>query len=227
MADRYGTAVLFSLEKNIWAVFARITFGAAGAPTLDTQNSKGFCNVALSQVAFTGTTANSSNSVTSVSSFAGLYPGMLVQDSGPTHVNQLISSFTAGSDLLTLAGNATGTNTGLVASGGQYTLQLGTQAGVRLDSWYKLLEFQYSWDESGSQGGASTLALAPAAPNVFLVGNRTTIRTVPATATSGTTDCTLTFQCGTGAGTSFTSAVAPNNGDALRIACVFGNCSAP
>lgn len=225
MGDRYGTAVLFSLEKNIICLYARVTFGAAGAPTLDTNNSKGFCNIALKTIAFTGT-SSASTSVTSISSFAGLYPGMAVVDSGPTHVNSTIASMNGGADTLTLADAATGTNTGLTASGGQYTLQLGTQAGVRLDSWYKLLQFQYSWDESGSQGTASTLALAPAAPNVFMVGNRTAIRTVPATATSNSTDCTLTFQTGSGAGTSFT-AVAPGNGDALRLALVFGNCSAP
>ncbi len=226
MADRYSSAVLFAMEKNLTFLYAHLTFGAAGAVTLDTQNSKGFCNASLTSVAFTATSSNGSGSLTAVSSFAGIYPGMTIKDAGPTHVNQVLSSANAGAGTMTLAGNATGTNTGLFATGGSYTLQLGRNAGVNLDTYYKLLMVQACWDESGSQGGASSLALAPAAPVVFLSGNNSRIRTIPGTAATALTDATLTITVGTGTGTSFVAA-APASGEGLYLAFAFGNCSAP
>lgn len=224
--NRYITTVQYSLEKNLTSLFARITFGAGGVPTLDTQNSKGICNVSLNAVSFTGTTSSGSPTITAVSSFAGLYNGMTVQDSGPTNVNQKISSMSAGGPTITLAGNATGTNTGLTATGGQYLIQFGAQAGVRLDTQYKFLGIGHNWDESANQGGASTLALAPLAPSMFVVGNKTSVRTIPQTAASVLTDCTLLLQFGSGSGSSFVAA-APSSGDAVRIEFIFGNCSAP
>jgi len=110
---------------------------------------------------------------------------------------------------------ASGT-TALTASSGLYVLQLGAQAAVRLDAYNKLLSFQHSWDESGSQGGASTLALAPNAPSAFITSNNVSIRTIPQTAASVLTDCTLSLQFGSGSGTSFVAAI-PNNGDVARI----------
>lgn len=214
--NRYVRPIAFAFEPDVVSIFAKVTFGASGAPTLDTNNSKGLCSFLLNTISFTGTTANASPTVSVVSSFAGLYKGMTVQDSGPTNVNQAISSFNAGGSTITLGGNATGTNTGLTATGGQYILQLGQQAGVRLDAYNKLLDFSYVWDQTTAQGSASVLALAPNAPSIFIVGNTTSVRTIPGTATSAATDCTLKLQMGSGSGTSFAAAV-PNNGDVLRF----------
>lgn len=41
MANRYFTQWLWSMEKNPAALWAKVTFGASGAPTLDGINSKG------------------------------------------------------------------------------------------------------------------------------------------------------------------------------------------
>jgi hypothetical protein len=214
--NRFARPIMFALEPDLVFLSARLTFGASGAVTLDTKNSKGFCAATLNTIAFTGTTANSSPTISSVSSFAGLYPGMTVQDSGPTHVNSTISSMSTGGDTITLAANATGTNTGLTAFGGQYVLQFGRTAGVNLDTYNKLLFMDSSWDESGSQGSASALALAPAGPISFIVGNNISIRTIPSTSTSVNTDATVTVQFGSGQGTSFT-AYAPASGEAVRL----------
>lgn len=227
MANRYGTPILFAMEKNVTLLSARISFGANGVPTLDSANSKGFCNVSLGSISFTGTTANASPTVSSVSSFAGLYKGMTVQDSGPTNVNSTISSMNAGGGTITLAGNATGTNTGLTASGGRYVLQLGTQAGVRLDTYYKMLFMDFCWDVSSAaaQGGASTLALAPANLVPFVVGNNVNVRTIPGTAASAATDASITIQMGTSSGSNFTAGV-PASGEVLRIYLALCNSSA-
>lgn len=45
MANRLYTPVAFHLEKNVVDLFADVTFGATGAPTLVKANSKGFLSV--------------------------------------------------------------------------------------------------------------------------------------------------------------------------------------
>jgi len=119
-----------------------------------------------------------------------------------------------------MSGNATGTNTGLTAFGGVYTVQFGQQAAVRLDTYNKLLYMDAQWDESGSQGGASTLALGPGNPVITVVQNNITTRTIPPTAASVLTDATINIAFGTGSGTSFTVS-APQNGEVLRLAFTF------
>lgn len=229
MANRYANPVLFAMEPNLTILSARVTFGATGIPTLDTTNSKGVCNFAVDAVAFNANSVGSSATLSSVTSFAGLYNGMTLAGG----LAGTVSSITAGSGLITLA-SGTGvptTNGGiLTATGGRFRLQLGTQAAVRLDTYYKLLSVNYSWDMSSSSaaGSASVQALAPAAPNVFIAQNNTRVRTIPGTATTASTDCSLVIQMGNslaGAGGNFT-AKDPVAGEALRIYMVFGNSSA-
>lgn len=45
MANRYFTQFPKTLEKEVVMLFARVSFGAAGAPTLDATNSKGIVSV--------------------------------------------------------------------------------------------------------------------------------------------------------------------------------------
>lgn len=227
MANRDYSPVMFALEKNVVFLSAHITFDAAGAPILDTMNSKGICNVALNTTTFSGTTTSSATSVGTVSSFANLFVGMSVTGTG-LQANTKIATLVPGTDSLTLDTPVnTGTIGSLTVSGGQYVVQFGTQAGVRLDTYYKLLSITASWDEtSGSATGTATQAqLAPAAPNMFMVTNKTTVRTIPATATSPNTDCTVVLQFGSGSGTSFVAAN-PNPGDSVRLLFVLGNSSA-
>jgi hypothetical protein len=46
MANRYFNQFQLSLEKAVVHLFARITFGSSGAPTLDAVNSKGIKSIA-------------------------------------------------------------------------------------------------------------------------------------------------------------------------------------
>lgn len=48
MANRYTTQFQGALEKKVVGLFARVTIGATGAPTLDTANSKGIVSVTRS-----------------------------------------------------------------------------------------------------------------------------------------------------------------------------------
>jgi hypothetical protein len=206
--NRYVRPVQFAFEADVVSVFALISFGAAGAPTLNTNYSKGICNIALNSISITGTSANTSTTISSVSSFAGLYVGMGISDGG-VHIpaNTTISSMNPGAGTMVISQAATGTNTGLTVSGGQYTITFGAQfSPARLDPYVRLLSASHLWDEAGVQGGASTGALAPAAPSMFLVGNNITSSTL----------ANLVLQFGTGAGASFVAEV-PASGEALRL----------
>ena len=228
MAGRNFTPVSFGLEKNIVQLYARVVFGSNGAPILDTANSKGICNVALNAVSFTGATTNSTTVIGTVSSFQGLFSGMTVttSSSAALQANTVISS--ASSLALSFNNQSIFTAAGVpfTAVGGQYIFQFGTQAGQRLDGYFKLLDWNYVWDESTGSASGSALQsqLAPAASNGFIIGNKTQIRTIPATGTSGSTDCTLTVQFGTAAGVQF-QAVQPVAGEVLRCSFTFCNSS--
>lgn len=223
--NRLSRTVNFTLQAQIVTLFGKISFGAAGAPSLDTNFSKGFCNVTAGTIAFTGTTDGSTAVVTAVSSFAGLYVGMTVTGTG-VPASTTISSMSAGAGTVTLSANTTQAHTEtLTASGGRYVVQLGQQAGVRLDTYNHLMCLTYMWDQVPSQGNASTLALAPNAPEMFMVGNNTAVITIPGTSTSPTTDATFTIQFGSGNGTSFVAGV-PNNGDAIKLTLAMARSSA-
>jgi hypothetical protein len=46
MANRYfKNQYVYSMEKDVKQLFAHVTFGASGAPVLDTKNSKGFQSI--------------------------------------------------------------------------------------------------------------------------------------------------------------------------------------
>ncbi len=226
MAGRNFTPVSFGLEKNIVQLYARVVFGGSGVPLLDTNNSKGFCNAAINAPSFTGTTSSGSATISSVTSFAGLFTGMTLTGTG---VGGTIGTMTAATASLVMSAPATSAQatTTVTATGGQYVLQLGTQAGVRLDSYNKILELGCIFDEStgSATGGYQVLQLAPAAQNSFIVGNKSNIRTIPATSTSNSTDCTVVVQFGNGAGTSFVAA-APAAGEVLRLNLNLGNSTA-
>lgn len=227
MAGRNFTPVSFGLEKNIVQLYARVVFGSNGAPILDTNNSKGFCNVGFSTPTFTGSTSSGSTTISSVSSFQGLFTGMTLTGNG---VSGTIGTMTAATASIVMTNPATSAqaSTTVSAIGGQYVFQLGQQAGVRLDTYNKVLDLNMVFDEStgSAVGGSKVLQLAPSAQSIFIVGNSTSIRTIPATGTSNSTDATLTLQLGNGFSTGFV-AQTPVAGEVLRINLNLGNSTAP
>ncbi len=245
MASTYGTPVLFSKEKNVWILSARIVFDTNGAAALDVSQSKGFCAVWQNTPTFNAGTNGSNSTVGSVSSFQGLFAGMnlTVSSGGAFITTATIGSITAGSGVfnVTAANNTqsgfpqlTVPSTVFVAGSGgggtgQYILQLGQQAGVRLDPYVKILQVQHSFDETtgSATGGVLQQQLAPAAPSMVLIQNKTQVRTIPQTLTSGSTDCSITVQFGSGGtGKNFVPAV-PAAGEAVRIVLIMGNSTAP
>lgn len=207
--NRLVRPIMFAFEPDVVFAFAKMSFGASGVPTLDTKNSKGFCDVRQQVIAITGTTANASPTVTSVSSFVGLYVGMFIDDGGTNvAVGTTISAMNPGAGTITLSANATGTNTGLNVTGG-YILTLGQLYKTRLDAYNKLLDLNYTFDLTGLQGGVSTGASAPAAPQLFLTANNI----------SNAALANIIFQTGNGtdaANLPFKSIV-PANGEILRL----------
>ncbi len=243
MASEYGTPVLFAKEKNIWILSARVVFDTNGAAVLDTTQSKGFCAVWQNTPTFNAGTTQSTSTIGTVSSFKGLFSGMNLTTSsgGAFGVTETLGSISASAgtfNLVTQAGSTGFPNfsipsvtfvAGSAGGGtGQYILQLGQQAGARLSTYNKLLMLQHSFDEtSGSASGSATVQqLAPLAPSMVLIQNNTTLRTVPPTAATNSTDASITVQFGTGTGKNFV-ATAPAAGEAVRIVMIMGNSSAP
>lgn len=234
MANRYTSPVMFAFEKNLTIVSARVVFNPSGLAVLDTTNSKGVCNFQIDAVAFNANTTGSSTTMSSVTSFAGLYNGMTL--SGGFGATPTISSMTAsaGSLVLSSGTGVTPTNGGIVtATGGRYRIQFGTQAAQRLDTYNKLLGFDYEWSmtTSSAVGTASRLALAPNAPLIFLVQNNISTRTIPRTSTSGSTDASLVLQMGLqgtagGAMASGFTASTPAAGEVLQLTFFLGNSTA-
>lgn len=240
MASTYGTPVLFTKEKNVWILSARITFDTNGVPALDTNNSKGFCAVWQNTPTFTGGTSNSLSIIGSISSFQGLFSGMNITIGtastllGTTTINSVTSTLAATQSInvskqavfdvpsLTFVAGSAGGGTG------QYILQLGQLAAQRLDTYVKLLTVQHSWDGTtgSSIGGASQIQMTPNAPSMILLQDKTKVRTIPQVTTSGSTDASITVQFGQGYGSTFSARV-PTPGEAVRITLVFGNSTAP
>lgn len=233
MASTYGTSVNFTKEKNVWTLCAMLQFGPNGAVTLNTSQSKGFCSATLESVAFSGATTNSSTSLSSVSNFDGIFAGMTITGpAGELQAATTVSSFTASTKTVVLSKQAITTDTAGAynATGGRYRLQLGQQAAMRLDPYVKLLGFDIRFDVStGSAGGTATqIQLAPSAPNAFLIDNQISIRTIPPTATSGSTDASIALQFGTGIGpgTGF-QAANPADGEIARVVLILSNSTGP
>ena len=233
MANVYGTPVLFTKEKNVWILSATVQFGASGAPTLNTTASKGFCSVANESVAFTGGTTNSTTTLGSVSSFDGLFYGMSITGPAGELNAATINSFSAAGKSIVLSSQAIATNAGPAiynATGGRYRFQLGTKAAQNLTPFVKILAVNVTRDLSTGSASGSAVALqsAPSAPVAFIVDNNISVRTIPATAASGSTDASfaLQFGYGVGPGTGFVAA-APVDGEVLRVEVVLGNSTAP
>lgn len=218
MANRDFTPVMFGLEKNIVHLSAHITFGASGAPTLDTSNSKGFCSVAQFTKSFTATAASTA-SYTAVSDLTDLYNGMIISGTNVAAGSVISALNAAGTFTSSLA--STGAVSAVTATGG-YILQLGTIAGVKTDPYVKLLGFKIINDMSSLQGAASTLASASKAPQWFILQNNIS-KAIPAS--TATTSASLTLMCGSGVGTSFVAAQ-PASGEGLYIQLMLGNSTA-
>ena len=233
MANRNYTPVQFALEKNVVTLAARVVFNPSGVPVLDTNNSKGICAIHPESVTFTGATTNSVTSVGTVSSFAGVYPGMTVTAStGSLQATTKIANMGADlSIILDKQAILTGAANTLVADGGRYRFQFGSQENIRLDAYNKLLYTQVVWDmtTSSAVGSATAVALAPAAPQMFIVDNDVATLTLPRTLATQSTDCSLAVQFGftTASATSnFFRAATPANGESCRVLFVFGNSTA-
>lgn len=231
MANRFARPISFTMEPDVVTLFARLTFGSSGAVTLQQGPypkafSKGFCSATLNTQVVTATLTNTSTSVSSLSSTFGIFNGMSVTGTGvPSSATISSVNPSAATATLSSAATASGTET-LTFSGGQYLLQLGSQAGVRLDTYNHLLGMSYVWDENANNTAASgSSPAAPAAPNCFILTDSVAIRTIPATASSANTDASLLLQFGTGAGSSFT-AVVPDSGSVLRLVLQLGRSSA-
>jgi hypothetical protein len=179
-------------------------------PTLDTQNSKGFCNIAQGSVTFTGTTAIGTT-VTAVSSFVGLYPGAKITGAG-IPANTTIVSTNPGAATLVLSQAATAAATVPLAAGSGYVLTLGTQYATRLDTYAKLLGFDYANDLTALMGGAGVGPSTPAAPIVFITNNQVKV--------SG--QASIAFQTGTLSGSTFTAST-PASGEGMYFRIMLGN----
>jgi len=165
MANRLFRPVQFALEPDVVTLSCRIVFGAAGAATLTVLNSKGFCNVAQFTKSFTAT-GTSTASLTAVSDFTNLYLGMALSGTNVA-ANSTITAMNGGAGTMT-SSQATSGAIGTVTATGGYILTLGSQNPTRLDTYTKLMGFSHAWDMAAAQGSATTLALAPAAPTVFM-----------------------------------------------------------
>ncbi len=230
MANRYQSPVLFAMEKNVVFVSMRAVFGANGSVVIDPLNSKGICSMAPYSVPFSGNTVASSASISSVTSFAQLYNGMTVTGlTASVGAAVTISSMTAGTGTLVLS-SGTGVvpqpGNALLATGGQYIVQFGTQAAMRLDTYNKLMAVSVDWREiTGSASGTSSqLALYPAVQEAFVVKNNIQVRTIPQTTTSGSTDASVFLQFGYyGASNNIFTVTNPQPGEVAHILFVLGN----
>lgn len=244
MANVYGTPVLFTKQNNTWILEAKVNFGVAGstsaAANLDGTFSKGFISINPESVAFTASVTNSVTYIGSVSSYAGLFAGMTVTGSAGAlqtvtkidNVNSNLSVNFTGQSI------PTSDLVNMLASGGRYRIQLGTNQLLQtgLTPYVKLLYAQVIWDESTSSsiGTASAIALAPSAPGMFIVDDKVSRRTVPPTAATNSADCSIAVQFGyttsSGVGLAITNrfqAANPTAGESCKIIFVLSNSTAP
>lgn len=227
MANRYNNPVSFAMEPNMVTLSAHVTFGATGVPSVDALNSKGIANVWNQSIAFTGATASGSSTITSVSSFLGLYTGMTISGTGVVGT-PTIGTISAATGSVVLSGPVGASSaTAFNATGGRYIFQFGLNNGNRLDPYYKMLFVHSAWDESSASasGSAGVAALGPSSGAGFLVDNNINQRTIPQTQATASTDCSLVLQFGSGIGTGFVAAD-PKGGEGLRVLFVLGNSSA-
>lgn len=205
--NRLVRPVIFAFEPDVVLQSSKISFGAAGAPTIDTTQSKGICSVVRTSITSASATTSGSASVTGVT-LVGVYNGMGVTGTGIA-ASTTVSSVNPAAGTLTLSQNATATGTPtLTFSGGQYTITFGAQfSPARFDAYVKLLALHHSWDmtaNNAAQAGSSPAS--PAAPSMFLVTNNI----------SNGSLANLIVQFGTLSGGTFT-AKDPASGDVVRI----------
>jgi hypothetical protein len=245
MATGYGVPVRFTKEKNVWDLFTVLNVGSGGA--LNTAQSvngqyinKGIANVWQNTPTFTAVTSSGSATITSVSSFAGIYSGMAIVSSGNLPAGVTVGTITATTGSIVLnGGNASGftgsTGSLMVVSGGQYIFQFGVlttvgslSSNARLDTYNRLLDYNVSYDCSvaSSIGTATQQALAPSTSQYVIVANNTTVKTIPAVATAASTDACLIVQFGNSIGAAFVPAV-PTPGTVIRTDFTFGNTTSP
>lgn len=229
--NRYTTPVQFAFVKNLVTVSCRVVFGVNGQAILDTQNSKGVCAFNQETIAFVGATTNSSTSVGTVSSFAGLFPGMsVVGAAGSLQAGTTIGSVSGALKTVVLSNQAIVTNAAnpLFATGGRYRVQFGYQAATNLDGYFRVLSVQKTHfeDTASTSGTATTSALALGVSDMMVVNNSIGVRTIPSTATSGSTDCSLAIQLGDGINSGFI-ALSPQPGEVMHFTFVLCNSSAP
>lgn len=219
MADRDYCPVQYAMEKKVVTLSAHITFGASGAPTLDTSNSKGFCNVAQFTTSFTAT-ASSTASYTAVSNFTNLYNGMIMSGTNVA-AGSVISAINAGAGTLTSAQASTGVVSAVTATGG-YVLQLGRLAALQVDNYVKILGFSIVPDLSGLPGAAATQASVPAAPGWFMFRNNVSA-SIPSS--SGVLAATIGLMCGTWSAGTFVQKQ-PASGEGIYFKVQLGNSTA-
>lgn len=243
MATGYGVPVRFTKEKNVWDLFGAFNVGSGGALNFaQTTNGqlicKGIANVWSNTPTFSAVTSSGSATITSVSSFAGIFSGMTIAGAniGTTTVGTISAS--TGSIVLNsgFASGFTGsTGAQFVVSGGQYIFQFGVATTIgsltqsaRLDTYNRLLDFNISYDSSVSSsiGTATQVPLTPSTGQYFMVQNNTTVKTVPFTNTTASTDAMMIVQFGNSIGTAFVPSV-PQAGTVIRADFTFGNTTSP
>lgn len=192
--NRLVRPISFTFEPDLVQVYAMAQFGAAGAPTLNTANSKGVCQWIASTQIWKATTSNTSASVTAAESLYGVYNGMSVTGTG-IPASTTVSAVNPGAGTLTLSNAATASNVGtpLTFSGGQYIITFGSQISPfkRLDNYVKLLQMTYGWDEAvNAKLQTSATPSAPATPFVFLLSNQSALANQSFTITGSTATST-------------------------------------
>jgi len=116
LANRYFTQFYWTLEKNPVTLWARVTFGALGFPTLDFANSKGFKSITRSSAGRYVVTFGTNSTVQPVD----IYNRLLFADACP-----VVASGNSASPDLTVVLDA-------VATLGQVTIQFDS-GGVATD----------------------------------------------------------------------------------------------
>lgn len=245
MATGYGTPVRFTKEKNVWDLFGAFSIGSGGAINVAQTQSGQFINKGIASVwqntpMFTGVTSSGSSSITSVSSFAGIYSGMALLGAANIPAGVTVGTISASTGSIVMNGGSASGFTGsagaiMVVSGGQYIFQMGVATTIgsltltsRLDTYNRLLDFNISYDYStaSSIGTATQQALGPNTSQYFVVANNITTKTVPPTQATSSTDASVIVQFGNIVGTTFVpTTLAP--GTLMKADFTFGNTTAP
>lgn len=249
MATGYGVPVQFTKEKNVWDLFGKFNIGSGGAINVGVVQTnagpqtinKGFANVWQNTPTFTAVTASGSSTITSVSTFFGLFSGMAITNANiTTGLTVGTISVATGSIILNGTGSPatgfTGSTGGIfVASGGQYILQFGVSQTIgsltnnsRLDTYNRLLNFVVTYDSTtaSAMGTATQQQLPPNSDTCFIVRNLITTKTIPTTTTTASTDASITVQFGTITNVGFTPSVLPP-GLEFKAKVTLGNTTAP